>query len=66
MISILGFQADQSRLDTLNAITARLAAKDSALWGPAAQAEASIRLNWIDLPEASRELLPTLDALSAW
>ena len=66
MISIQGFQADQVRIDALNAIIARLAAKDSTLWGPTAQAEASIRLNWIDLPEASRELLPTLDALSAW
>ena len=66
MISINGFHADQRQIDALNSITARLAAKDSTLWGPAAQAEASIRLNWIDLPEASRELLPTLDALAAW
>jgi glucose-6-phosphate isomerase len=49
----------------LSAANARLAVKDSTLWGPNAQAEASIRLNWIDLPESSRELLPILDALSA-
>ena len=43
----------------------RLAEKDSTIWGPDAQAEASIRLNWIDLPESSRDLLPALDALYA-
>ena len=47
------------------AVNPRLAAKDSTIWGPAAQAEASIRLNWIDAPESSRDLLPQLDALSA-
>ena len=31
----------------------------------AAAAEAAVRLNWIDLPESSRDLLPQLDALSA-
>lgn len=49
----------------LNAANSRLAKKDSSLWGDAAQAEAAIRLNWVDLPESSRELLPTLDALAA-
>ena len=52
--------------DSLNAITASLAAKDSALWGKEAETEAAIRLNWIDLPIASRALLPELDALTAW
>ena len=60
MIAIQGFKPRQELLTALNEVTARLAAKDSTLWGPAAQAEASIRLNWIDLPEASRDLLPTL------
>lgn len=50
----------------LQEITTKLATKDSTLWGPAAAAEASIRLNWIDLPKSSRQLLPQLDALSAW
>lgn len=50
----------------LEAITNKLAAKDSTLWGSSAAAEASIRLNWIDLPKSSRQLLPQLDALSAW
>jgi glucose-6-phosphate isomerase len=43
----------------------RLKTKDSTIWGPAAQAEAAIRLNWIDLPESSRKLLPQFDALAA-
>ena len=43
----------------------RLKTKDSTIWGPDAQAEAAIRLNWIDLPESSRELLPQFDALAA-
>ena len=47
------------------AVNPRLAAKDSTIWGAAAEAEASIRLNWIDAPELSRELLPQLDAISA-
>jgi len=50
----------------LQAVTDKLAKKVSTLWGPAAAAEASIRLNWIDLPKSSRQLLPQLDALSAW
>ena len=43
----------------------RLMTKDSTIWGPDAQAEAAIRLNWIDLPESSRDLLPQFDALAA-
>jgi len=50
----------------LAAIAPRLAAKDHTLWGAEAEAEARIRLNWIDLPSSSRDLLPELDALSAW
>jgi len=65
-MKISGFAPSSENRAALNAITARLAAKDSTLWGPAAQVEAAIRLNWIDLPKASRDLLPLLDALSAW
>ena len=43
----------------------RLMTKDSTIWGPEAQAEAAIRMNWIDLPESSRDLLPQFDALAA-
>ena len=43
----------------------RIAAKDANTWGQAASAEAAIRLNWVDLDQSSRELLPLLDALAA-
>ena len=43
----------------------RLARKDATIWGSRAAPEASTRMNWIDLPESSRELLPQLDALCA-
>lgn len=49
----------------LSAANVKLAKKDPTLWGPAAQAEAAVRLNWVDLPESSRALLPALDALAA-
>ena len=49
----------------LSEASSRLALKDATLWGEAAQAEAAIRLNWVDLPESSRELLPQLDALTS-
>jgi glucose-6-phosphate isomerase len=41
----------------------RLAAKDPTLWGPGAEAEAKIRLGWIDTFRRSRELLPRLAEL---
>ena len=50
---------------TISAVNPRLAAKDSSIWGAAAETEARIRLNWIDAPESSRDLLPQLDAISA-
>jgi glucose-6-phosphate isomerase len=56
---------DSSLYQKIAAVNPRLAAKDATIWGTAAQAEASIRLNWIDAPESSRELLPQLDAISA-
>lgn len=49
----------------LNSANSRLAKKDHTLWGKLAEAEAAIRLNWVDLPESSRDLLPALDALAA-
>jgi glucose-6-phosphate isomerase len=48
----------------LNEANSRLTKKDHTLWGKDAEAEAAIRLNWVDLPETSRELLPALDALA--
>jgi len=44
-------------------IAGLLAAKDPTLWGPAAEAEASVRLGWVDTFRRSRELLPRLAAL---
>jgi glucose-6-phosphate isomerase len=44
----------------------KLVLKDHTLWGAQAQEEARIRLDWVDLHESSRRLLPELDALSAW
>ncbi|MEY3710520.1 MAG: hypothetical protein RLZZ99_341 [Actinomycetota bacterium] len=66
MIELRGVDERAPEWDRLNQITARLAAKDPTLWGPAAAPEAEMRLDWVDLPESSRELLPELDALSAW
>src|SRR5690606_27126097 len=46
-------------------VASRIAAKDATLWGPDAEAEASIRLGWTDLHETSRPLLAEIEALSA-
>jgi glucose-6-phosphate isomerase len=43
----------------------QIAQKDPSTWGPEAAAEAAVRLNWVDLPETSRTLLPEIDALTA-
>ena len=40
-----------------------IANKDFTLWGKAAEGETSIRLDWVNLPITSQELLPQLDAL---
>jgi glucose-6-phosphate isomerase len=71
MISISGplsnkFDPKSEVAADLNSIASKLAKKDSILWGPDAASEATNRLNWIDLPITSRDLLPQLDALSAW
>ncbi len=70
MITVSGTaisKIDRSSAQYLALISAheRLAKKDPTIWGSSAQTEAATRLNWIDLPETSRELLPQLDALSA-
>ena len=61
-----------SRVDRNSALYKRLvgvhkqiAQKDPSTWGPEAAAEAAVRLNWVDLPETSRTLLPEIDALTA-
>ncbi|MEU2614066.1 glucose-6-phosphate isomerase [Micromonospora sp. NPDC007271] len=45
-------------------VPARLAAKDPTLWGPGAEAEAKVRLGWVDTHRRSRELLPQLAELA--
>ena len=55
---------DLGILADLNAVAKRLANQDSTIWGP--NTEAKTRLNWVTLPIKSRELLPILDAISAW
>lgn len=44
-------------------IASRIAAGDSTVWGPAAEAEASIRLGWVDAVSVSRPLVPEILAL---
>lgn len=63
--SINAIDRESALYQKIAAVNPRLAQKDSDIWGPAAKSEASIRLNWIDAPESSRDLLPQLDALSA-
>ena len=70
MISLKGnalskIDRTSSQYEALQTFHERLKSKDSTIWGPEAQAEAAIRLNWIDLPESSRDLLPQFDALAA-
>ncbi|MBM7808588.1 glucose-6-phosphate isomerase [Geodermatophilus bullaregiensis] len=44
-------------------VAGRLVGKDATLWGP--EAEAAVRLGWLDLPATSRELVAPLAALRA-
>ncbi|MGW1342204.1 glucose-6-phosphate isomerase [Kribbella sp. NPDC002412] len=46
-------------------IASRIAAKDATTWGPEAESESAIRLNWVDLYESSRPLLAEIEALQA-
>lgn len=46
-------------------IPAKVLAKDATLWGPEAEAEAAIRLGWVDTFEKSKELIAPLAKLRA-
>ena len=46
-------------------IASRIAAKDATIWGPEAESESAIRLNWVDLHDTSRPLLAEIEALLA-
>lgn len=56
---------DSSLYKKLHDAHLRLIKKDNTIWGTDAAAEASIRLDWVDLPTQSRGLLAELDALFA-
>src|ERR687894_251305 len=57
----------RSSLDKLveQQVASALAGQDPTLWGPQAQPEAARRLAWVALPETSRPLLATIEALRA-
>jgi glucose-6-phosphate isomerase len=64
--SVVSPAATQARDELVAAgVPAKLAAQDPLLWGPAAEAEAAIRLGWVDAAEVSRALLPQLAELGA-
>ena len=46
-------------------IASRVTGADSALWGPAAESEASIRLGWVEAVSVSRPLVAEIEALRA-
>lgn len=52
----------QSAVDELigTEIASRLAEKDSSIWGPAAQPEASIRLGWTESARNAMEVVPAI------
>ena len=43
-----------------NQIASRIAAKDSTIWGPAAQPEAAIRLGWTNSAQETSKLVPEI------
>jgi glucose-6-phosphate isomerase len=57
----------QSLVDKLvdEGVASALAGGDATLWGPQAEDEAARRLAWVHLPETSRPLLATIEALRA-
>ncbi|HWL34804.1 MAG TPA: glucose-6-phosphate isomerase [Frankiaceae bacterium] len=61
--ALLGPRDAARRALVQDGVPAKLMAKDATLWGPDAEAEAAIRLGWLDLPRTSRDLLPRLAAL---
>jgi len=63
--SLSNVDRNDARYQLLAKVHPRIAAKDATTWGVSAQVEAAIRLNWVDLDETSRPLLPQLDALAA-
>ncbi|HEV2088947.1 MAG TPA: hypothetical protein VGR21_11615, partial [Cryptosporangiaceae bacterium] len=64
VLGVAGATEAAERLRT-DGFPARLVARDAALWGPAAEAEAAIRLGWLDAARTSRPLVERLTALRA-
>lgn len=58
--SKISIDRESALYKSLLAAVPKIAARDFTLWGKAAEAESSIRLNWVDLPTASKALLPRL------
>lgn len=54
-----------SRYAFLRDVHHRIAEKDSTIWGKDAQVEAAQRLNWVDLPTASKSLKHDVEAIVA-
>ncbi len=54
-----GLNAIDAHVQTLidDSVASRIMAKDATLWGPDAEAEASKRLDWVDLAASSRPLI---------
>jgi glucose-6-phosphate isomerase len=63
--SLVKVDRSSARYSYLREVHQRIARKDAMTWGQDASAEASIRLNWVDLPESSIALAPTMDAILA-
>lgn len=59
--------AGAAHLESLVAdqIASRIFAKDATLWGPDAEAEATLRLGWLEAPEVSAHLVAEINALRA-
>lgn len=66
-VQAVGAAADavEHHLGTLaeERFASRLFAQDATLWGPEAEAEASVRLSWVGLPRTSRPLVGEVEAL---
>lgn len=65
-----GLSGDGAYLAALDAlvrdrVASRVFTHDATLWGPDAEAEASIRLGWTDFAETARGLIPEIAALRA-
>jgi glucose-6-phosphate isomerase len=54
-----------ARYSYLREVHHRIAKKDSTIWGEKAQAEAMVRLNWVDLPETSLALKSEVTAIAS-